>query len=332
MSSSLFESSSFTDVLRLLSDGQFHSGEELGELLGVSRAAVWKTLQKFGQIGIDVVSVKGKGYCIQGGLDLLDESTIQAEHQGSLSIKVFPQVDSTNSYLLRKEQPERQVCLAESQTAGRGRRGRKWISPFAQNLYVSIGWGFEGGVAALEGLSLAIGLAVIRCLHHQGLTGLSLKWPNDILYQDKKLGGILIEMRGDPAGYCLSVIGVGLNMSMSTNYSAAIGQPWISLNDIFADQAVPPIGRNQLASSLLAEMELVLSGYHLKGFSAYKDEWMSVASYLNQKVYIHSGNNAQAGIFRGVDNTGALVLAIEGVEQVFHGGEVSLRRPDASGS
>lgn len=332
MSSLLFESNSFRDTLKLLSDGRFHSGEELGALLGVSRAAVWKTLKKFEQIGIDVISIKGKGYCIQGGLDLLDQATIQAQHQGSLNIQVFPQVDSTNSYLLGQERPERQVCLAESQTAGRGRRGRAWVSPFAQNLYISIGWGFEGGVAALEGLSLVIGLAVIRCLRRQGFNELKLKWPNDILYQDKKLGGVLIEMRGDPAGYCLSVIGVGLNVSMNPSYSAAIGQPWVSLNDIFIEQGVSFIGRNQLASSLLAEIELILSGYHANGFSAYKNEWISAASYLNQEVYIYRGNDVQMGIFRGVDDTGALVLDIDGKEQIFHGGEVSLRGLDASGN
>ena len=332
MSSSVFDSSSFIDVLKRLSDGQFHSGEELGALLGVSRAAVWKTLKKFEQIGIDIVSIKGKGYCIQGGLDLLNESKIQLEHQGLLDIKVVLQVDSTNSYLLRQEQPERLVCLAESQTAGRGRRGRAWISPFAQNLYISIGWGFENGVAALEGLSLAIGLAVIRCLRRLGVGGLNLKWPNDVLYQDKKLGGILIEMRGDPAGYCLSVIGVGLNVSMNTNYSAAIDQPWISLNDIFIEQEIPLVERNHLASSLLVEMELMLSDYRHKGFCAYKNEWMSVAAYLNQQVYIYSGNDVYTGIFLGVDDAGALMLDIDSKTQIFHGGEVSLRKPDASRS
>lgn len=330
MSLDFFESASFGAALSLLSDGEFHSGEELGERLNMSRAAVWKILKKFKQLGIDIVSVKGKGYRIKGGLDLLDESQIQAKHKAALTIKVLTQLDSTNSYLLRLEHPEKQVCLAESQTAGRGRRGRTWVSPFAQNIYASIGWGFEGGIAALEGLSLAIGVAVLRCLHRAGVSDLSLKWPNDILYKNKKLGGILIEMSGDPSGYCLSVVGVGINVSMGHCYSESIGQPWVALNDIFIEQAIPVIGRNELVSSLLGELRLVLSTYQQEGFSAYRCEWMKFASYLNEVVDIYIGNNIQTGIFRGVDSSGALLLDIDGDERIFHGGEVSLRGVYAS--
>jgi BirA family biotin operon repressor/biotin-[acetyl-CoA-carboxylase] ligase len=325
MSINLFDSNSLQEALKLLSDGQFHSGEELGALLGVSRAAVWKALKKLELLGIDVISIKGKGYCINGGLDLLDASKILVKNHNAWDVKVFAQVDSTNSYLLRQKQPERQACLAENQTAGRGRRGRTWVSPFAQNLYLSIGWGFDGGVAALEGLSLAIGLGVVRSLRQHGVGGLSLKWPNDILYDNKKLGGILIEMSGDPAGYCLAVVGIGLNVSMSGSGSASIEQPWINLADILAEQSLPVISRNQLASSLLDELGSILSDYHRLGFTAYRDEWVSVAAYVNQAVSIHAGNVVQSGVLRGVDRTGALQLDIDGKEHTFHGGEVSLR-------
>src|SRR6218665_2241503 len=149
------EAGSFRQILNLLADGRFHSGEELGVLLGVSRAAVWKHLQKLEGMGISLLSVKGRGYCIDGGLDLLDLAKITASIQSSLPFKLnlFPQIDSTNSYLMRHESPAMQVCLAESQSAGRGRRGRQWVSPFARNIYCSWGGGVEGGVATLEGLS-----------------------------------------------------------------------------------------------------------------------------------------------------------------------------------
>jgi len=326
MNLGFFESNVFPEVLRLLSDGQVHSGEELGMLLGVSRAAVWKTLKKFELVGLDVISIKGKGYCIKGGLDLLDESEIQAQFQEFLDIKVFAQVDSTNSYLLRQNNPERKVCLAESQTAGRGRRGRAWVSPFAQNLYLSIGWGFEGGIAVLEGLSLVVGLALVRSLRRCGVCDLQVKWPNDILYKDRKLGGVLIEINGDPAGYCVAVIGIGLNVSMRGDYASSIEQPWSSLDQVFDEQNILPVGRNRLASHLLSELNSILSRYQTDGFSAYKDEWISIASYLNQSVYIHKGNHIQQGIFCGIDDSGALVLEADGSELVFHGGEVSLRR------
>ncbi|HEY0894151.1 MAG TPA: biotin--[acetyl-CoA-carboxylase] ligase, partial [Cellvibrio sp.] len=192
----IFEASSLRQILALLADGELHSGEELGLLLGVSRAAVWKHLQKLEGLGIRLLSIKGRGYCIDGGLDLLDLEKIEAQIHSSLPIKLnlFPQIDSTNAYLMRHTNPALQVCLAESQSAGRGRRGRVWVSPFAQNIYCSIGWGFEGGVAALEGLSLAVGLVIVRTLQCYGIAGLELKWPNDVLYHDHKLAGVLIEM------------------------------------------------------------------------------------------------------------------------------------------
>lgn len=330
MNFNLFDSNSLGQTLKLLSDGEFHSGEELGALLGVSRAAVWKTLKKFEPLGIDLVSVKGKGYCITGGLDLLDKSQITSQRCGMLDINVFTQVDSTNSYLLRQKRPEYQVCLAENQTAGRGRRGRTWVSPFAQNLYLSIGWGFDGGVAVLEGLSLAIGLAVVRSLRYCGVSGLTLKWPNDILYENKKLGGVLIEMNGDPSGYCFAVVGIGLNVSMRDAYKSFIEQPWVNLNDVLAEQGIPLISRNQLASSLLDELVLILSDYHLRGFAAYKEEWGLFAAHINQAVNIHSGNTVRTGVMRGVDAAGALRLDVDGEEQIFHGGELSLRRVYAS--
>lgn len=330
MSLNLFDSNSLGQALKLLSDGEFHSGEELGALLGVSRAAVWKTLKKFELLGIDLISVKGKGYCIGGGLDLLDQSKIFSGRCESLNINVFAQVDSTNSYLLRQNKPERHVCLAENQTAGRGRRGRIWVSPFAQNLYLSIGWGFDGGIAVLEGLSLAIGLAVVRSLRHYGISGLKLKWPNDILYKDKKLGGVLIEMNGDPSGYCLAVVGVGLNVSMHGDHASSIDQPWINLNEILVEQGVSLITRNQLASSLLDELVLILSDYHRIGFTAYKEEWALSAAHMNWIVSIHSGNTVRTGVMRGVDSTGALRLDVDGEEQIFHGGELSLRGAYAS--
>lgn len=330
MSFNHLDSASLQQALTLLADGEFHSGEELGALLGVSRAAAWKILKKFELLGVDLLSVKGKGYRINGGLDLLDKSKIFSQQCSSLDVNVFTQLDSTNSYLLRQTQPARQVCLAENQTAGRGRRGRVWVSPFAQNLYLSIGWDFEGGIAVLEGLSLAIGLAVVRSLRRHGVSGLKLKWPNDILYDDKKLGGILIEMNGDPSGYCLAVVGVGLNVSMHGSQSSSIGQPWINLNHILAEQELSIISRNQLASSLLDELVIILSSYQLDGFSSYRDEWVRVAAYMNQSVSVHSGNVVRIGVMRGVDITGGLLLDIDGVETLLHGGELSLRGPYVS--
>lgn len=315
------------DIVTTLADGNFHSGEELGALLGVSRAAVWKHLQKLENFGIVLSSVKGRGYCIPTGLDLLDLNFIKANLKSipALNIQIFPQIDSTNSFLMRQDNPAMQACFAEFQSAGRGRRGRAWVGPMAQNIYCSIGWGFEGGAAAVEGLSLAIGLAIVRALKKFGVTGLTLKWPNDVLYEDKKLAGILIEMRGDPAGYCQIVIGIGLNVSMQERQGESIDQPWVALDSILAKQNLVPITRNQLASVLLDKLMDVLQGYHETGFKDYQGEWVDVAAYKGQQVELRNGQSLLAGTFIGVTESGALQLETEAGLQIYHGGEVSLR-------
>ncbi len=324
----ILEAGSLRKMLDLLADGQFHSGEELGLLLGVSRAAVWKHLQKLEGLGIKLLSVKGRGYFIDGGLDLLDLKKITALVQSSLPLKlnIYPQIDSTNSYLMRHENLALQVCLAESQSAGRGRRGRVWVSPFAQNIYCSIGWGFEGGVAALEGLSLAVGLAIVRALQRYGIAGLELKWPNDVLYQNQKLAGVLIEIAGDPAGYCQVVVGVGINVAMGDDQDNAISQPWIDLRGIFTKQGLPFASRNQLVATLIDEMVLVLNGYETEGFSNYCAEWQSLNAHSGQMVELRNGNIVCSGICVGVNEVGALVLKTAQGNEMFHGGEISLRR------
>lgn len=324
----ILEVGSLRKILDLLADGQFHSGEELGLLLGVSRAAVWKHLQKLEGLGIKLLSVKGRGYCIDGGLDLLDLKKIAALVRSTLPIKLnlFPQIDSTNAYLMRHESPALQVCLAESQSAGRGRRGRVWVSPFAQNIYCSIGWGFEGGVAVLEGLSLAAGLAIVRALQRYGIAGLELKWPNDVLYQNQKLAGVLIEITGDPAGYCQVVVGLGVNVAMERNQGDPISQPWIDLRSILAQQGLPHASRNQLVPMLIDEMVLVLDGYEKAGFSGYCAEWQSLNAHAGQMVELRNGSIICSGICVGVNEFGALVLDTAQGREIFHGGEISLRR------
>lgn len=323
----ILETRSLRQILALLADGQFHSGEELGLLLGVSRAAVWKHLQKLEGLGIKLLSIKGRGYCINGGLDLLDLEKIAAQMHSSLSVKLnlFPQIDSTNSYLMRHANPALQVCLAESQSAGRGRRGRVWVSPFAQNIYCSVGWGFEGGVAALEGLSLAVGLVIVRTLQRYGVAGLELKWPNDVLHHNHKLAGVLIEMTGDPAGYCQVVIGVGINVAMGDDSAHVITQPWVDLRTIVERQGLPCISRNQLVAALIDELVLMLNGYEQTGFAGYCAEWQSLNAHAGKMVELRNGNNVCSGVCTGVNEVGALVLETASGRETFHGGEVSLR-------
>lgn len=312
----------------MLADGQFHSGEEIGVILGVSRAAVWKHLQKLERLGISLRSIKGRGYCIEGGLDLLDLSKITSaiKSSQSLNFTLFPQIDSTNSYLMRHESPALQVCLAEFQSAGRGRRGRQWISPFAQNIYCSCGWGFEGGIAALEGLSLAVGLVIVRALRRHGVSGLELKWPNDVLYQNQKLAGILIEMRGDPAGYCEVIVGIGINVAMGGEQALGISQAWTDLRTIFEQQGLSLLSRNSLVATLVDELVLVLKNYEQSGFGNYRAEWEALNAHAGQLIELHNGAFLSSGVCLGITDVGALVIETEAGRKEFHGGEVSLRR------
>lgn len=331
----LLDNTRLRAILECLADGQYYSGEYLGQLLGVSRAAVWKHLQKLELLGIHIQSVKGKGYVIDGGMELLDKnqllSGLSANTLGLCrQLDVFPIIDSTNSYVLRQTDIAGHVCLAEAQTAGRGRRGREWYSPFAQNIYMSLGWGFDTGVAALEGLSLAVGVALVRALEKLGISGVSLKWPNDVLYQDKKLAGILIEMMGDPAGYCRVVIGVGLNVRMGVGdarYAAdqAIMQPWTDVQTLARNSGLGPLSRNSLASSLINELLLIMPSYANEGFSAYRQAWESCNAHAGMLVNLHGAQRVVEGVVLGVNLQGALRLQTAQGEELFYGGEVSLR-------
>ncbi len=323
-------------LLSLLSDGDIHSGEKIAGALGVSRTAVWKHLQKLSALGLSVESVKGKGYRLQGGIELLSLDAIHRSlnpllDKALVSIDIRSQVDSTNKVALSHaaqsvnegSSARGYVCLAESQQQGRGRRGREWVSPFGHNVYLSLVWDFDGGAAQLEGLSLAVGVVVADVLSAMGLDQVSLKWPNDILLHRRKLGGILLEMVGDPAGQCQVVIGLGVNVVMPSDVE--IDQPWEAIRD-----HLPAFSRNDLVANLLSGLVLMLTQFHQKGFGAYREAWEQYDAYRNAQVLISSDRQSLQGIARGVYDNGALRLEVDGCDQAVYGGEISLRLADAS--
>ena len=320
-------------LLQLLADGEVHSGESLGEVLGVSRAAVWKQLQKLEPLGLQVESVKGRGYCLVGGLDLLDAQDIQRQVGASAAallsdLQVYDQVDSTNARVLASLESgsgHRQVVLAEQQTAGRGRRGRAWASPFASGISLSIGWQFSGGVQLLEGLSLAVGVALARALSQFDVPDVRLKWPNDVWCRGRKLAGVLLELSGDLTDRCAVVVGIGLNMRMPAAAAESIGQPWIDLAEVR-----PGISRNALVAAMLDELLPMLEQYPESGFARWRDEWLTLDQFVGAEVCLQSAQQRWCGIECGVDSGGALLLEIDGERKVFHGGEVSLRPADRS--
>ncbi|MFT0213638.1 bifunctional biotin--[acetyl-CoA-carboxylase] ligase/biotin operon repressor BirA [Pseudomonas sp. F1_0610] len=314
-------------VLNLLNDGQFHSGESLGEALGISRAAVWKRIEQLEHDqGLKIDRIKGKGYrCLEKNF-LLNQAEI--EQALDIPVLVYDEVDSTNAEVTRllKTTLAPFLVLTEKQLAGKGRRGRTWVSPLAQNLYFSVAWPLQGNLSRLEGLSLVVGVALLRALKKLQIEHVGLKWPNDILHNGAKLSGILLELVGDPADRCHVVIGIGVNVNMSTDKEHDISQEWTSLRNICG----AAINRNELAIVLYRELEDCLRTHAEQGFSAFKHEWEAAHVWQGKAGVISTVANQIEGTILGVDSTGALRLLVDEREQCFSGGEVSLRLSDDS--
>lgn len=324
-------------LLAILRDGRFHSGADIGSRLSVSRSTVWKEIRKLISEGIDVHSVKGKGYRIPGGLDLLDQESIREALSETVSglipaIDVFEKVDSTNEVALsraRRAPSHRTVILAEQQTAGRGRRGRPWVSPYGSNLYFSLIWEFDGGASVIEGLSLAVGVTLCQALTSAGVRNLGLKWPNDLVVQGEKAGGILIELNGDLSGRCQTIIGVGLNIGMPQAAADAIDQPWVDLRS--CGLAIP--GRNKVAAVVLDTLVRGLEVFERYGLPAFLASWRELDVLRDQVVTVAIGDSHVEGVAAGISDDGALLLRLaDGTLATFKGGEASLRRSnDPSG-
>jgi BirA family biotin operon repressor/biotin-[acetyl-CoA-carboxylase] ligase len=313
-------------VIQLLADGLFHSGERMARETGVSRAAVWKALQELRTLGVAVHAVSGRGYALAHSLELLDQSAI-LEHLPDSTRFVLEQfdvhrsVDSTNACLLRQANGHAvSACVAEHQSAGRGRRGRSWISPLGGNLYLSLRWRFDEGMGRLAGLSLAVAVAVIRTLQEFGIQDAALKWPNDVYWHGRKLGGILLEITGESAGPCLVVIGIGINVTMPAASGKDIDQPWVDLASIRAG-----ISRNQLAGRLLHHLVEALLTFTQSGMSSFEQEWCAADLLLGREVILSQPGAEIRGIGRGIAPDGALLLEIAGQLQRYTYGEVSPR-------
>ncbi|NOH54507.1 bifunctional biotin--[acetyl-CoA-carboxylase] ligase/biotin operon repressor BirA [Vibrio coralliilyticus] len=308
-------------ILKVLSQGGFHSGEELGDKLGVSRAAISKHIKGIQAWGVDVFRVQGKGYQLAKHMQLLDKEILQ--NSLAKRVELIPIIDSTNQYLLdRVDSLESgSVCLAEYQAKGRGRRGREWVSPFGSNLYLSMFWRLDAGMAAAMGLSLVVGVAIVEALEEMGLTGVKLKWPNDLYYQDKKLAGILVEMSGQAGAAANLVIGMGLNLMMS-EATEGITQPWASLDEVADNQQ---IDRNQLAITMISTLHKALDDYELYGMAGFVERWNRLDNFINRPVKLLMGPRKIAGIARGINEQGAVLLETESGLETFIGGEISLR-------
>jgi BirA family biotin operon repressor/biotin-[acetyl-CoA-carboxylase] ligase len=348
-------------ILAKLADGQFHSGQELAQQFGLSRSGIWKAMQSLQSKGVEVFAVQGKGYRLSQPLELLNSTTIessniysqqpvsqqqasqqqvshqpvpqhnqqtypqkQATQQTERELTVLWDVDSTNRYLMNRVSSgcaPGSTCLAEMQTAGRGRRGREWVSPLGGNIYLSQLWKFNSGPAALSGLSLAAAIAVVRVIRDMGISQAGVKWPNDILVNGEKIAGILLEIQGESNGPTSVIVGIGLNVRLPDILARTIDQPYTSLEKLMQK----PVPRNKLAANLINELLNVYQEFNKSGFAAFVGEWSALDVFRNKKINLKLPAGVLTGVSRGVDISGAIRLEQNGEMTSFQSGEVSLR-------
>ena len=304
------------------------SGATLAAELGITRSAVWKRIEALRAAGVDVLALPGRGYALANSPDLLDAAAIQAGLAPATrdllaGLVLHFEIDSTNAEALRHPAPPSgvQAWLAERQTAGRGRRGRPWTSPLAAHVYLSLSRRFDAGIGALQGLSLAVGAATAQVLQTMGFHQVGLKWPNDLLADGRKLGGILVELRGDAAGPLQVVVGLGLNVAMPAPAGAGIDQPWCDL----ASLSPTPPGRGELCIALLDALVPLLARYEAEGLAPWQATWARLDLLAGRAVRLDEGGTPIDGIALGIDAEGALRLRTAEGERRCHAGETSLR-------
>lgn len=310
------------EILATLSDGQFHSGEHLGQQLGISRVSVSKHIKVLSELGLDIFSIAGKGYKLAQSITLLDQQVIKSHLDTQYGVEVLNVVASTNDIIKSNIAVLKNghVCLAEAQTAGRGRQGKTWVSPFGASLYLSMYWNFPAGYHSVNGLSLVVGIAITNVLNRLGVPQAKLKWPNDVYVDDCKLAGILVELEGQVGSDCHAIIGIGLNINLADNGSR-INQAWTDITKIIG--RIPD--RNELSALIITELYTTLNEFEHFGFEPFIQRWCDKDWLWEKPAKLHCGANVVLGIGKGVDHQGALLLKTNQGIQRFYGGEISVR-------
>ena len=304
------------------------SGDALAQEAGLTRAAMWKRIEALREAGVEIDAQAGRGYALRHPVELLQADAIidalpPFVRAGLASLEIAWSLDSTNSELLRRETPAHGVAalIAERQTGGRGRRGKTWASPLAAHLYLSLSRQFSGGLARLGGLSLVAGVATAEALHESGYADVRLKWPNDLVVEGRKLGGLLVEGGGEHAGPVRAVIGLGLNVRMPEAMAATLDQPWTDLVRLMD----PPPSRNALAARLLTHLLPALDRFDAEGLAPFLASYARFDALTGREVVVHLAGESQTGIATGIAEDGALRVRVGGKERVVHAGEISVR-------
>lgn len=315
-------------LLALLAGGTAVRGPELARRLGVSRAAIWKQVEGLRTAGLDIHTA-ADGYRLSRPLEVLDAARLRARLPAALrrrlgAVENHWQLDSTSSELARREATlrDRSFVFAEWQRAGRGRRGRHWLSPPATNLQFSCLKRFAGGYAGLSGLSLVVGIAVVLALEECGVRGVALKWPNDLVHADAKLGGILVELGGEFMGPCHAIIGVGVNLRVPESVRATLDRPCTDLEHLCG--GTPP-ARGALAAALIGRLLDALDTFDAHGFAAFAQAWAHRDALAGRALHIDGAHGAFDGIACGVDARGALRVRTAGGMRSIDSAEISVR-------
>lgn len=309
-----------------LADGGWRSGPALAARLGVTRSAVSARIARLRRAGIDVYAVSGKGYRLAEAIDLLDARAVRRElstaGQTMLDQLILRQrVDSTNTVLAGHRDGATRACLAEHQSAGRGRAGRSWVSPFAANLYLSVGHELVLPKAPVATISLAVGVVLAETLAALGVPDIGLKWPNDLWIGRDKVGGILTEARGEVGGAARLIVGVGLNVAMPRSQAEAVGQPWTRL----VDHVSPPLSRSRIAGQCLNAVLSALREFEVHGFAPFAARWSRYDRVAGQPVHLIENERRTPAIARGIAEDGALMIDVDGRQRAVYAGDISLR-------
>jgi BirA family biotin operon repressor/biotin-[acetyl-CoA-carboxylase] ligase len=284
-------------------------------------------------MGLPVQAVAGRGYQVPGGVELLDVGRIRdalgepARH-ALVGLVVEFAMESTSARLLGGPPPgpgEVNCCLAEYQSGGRGRRGRRWLSPVAQGLCLSLGGRLERGGRELPALSLAAGVAVLRALAAAGIVAARLKWPNDVLYDDGKLGGILVDVTGEPGGPLYVVIGVGINIHAPPPAEAVALAGGLRPAGGAAGPGGKRPSRNQLAAALIDNLNGALREFDERGFAPFAAAWRRADALAGREVAVEIGGRVAVGVARGIAEDGTLTVEVDGVRHQIVAGDVTLR-------
>ncbi|MFQ0973869.1 bifunctional biotin--[acetyl-CoA-carboxylase] ligase/biotin operon repressor BirA [Gilliamella sp. CG35] len=305
-------------LIEILADGNFHSGEELASDFGITRAGINKYIKVLREWGIELSSIQGKGYSLKIPMDLFNKSKIDQYYQADSRVEILPIIDSTNQYMLDKipELKSGDCCIAEFQSKARGRRGRQWFSPFGTNLYFSMYWRLEQGIAAAMGLSLVVGIVVTQALRELSGQDIKVKWPNDLYLNDQKLAGILVELAGKTGDCAHVVIGIGVNLNMTNPDPNIVNQKWANLGNI---------NRNLLVAKIAKTLRENLEKFEKNGLAFFIDDWNHLDNFIHRPVKLLIGDDVIRGVAKGINDQGALLLEQNGKIQAYIGGEISLR-------